>query len=117
MTYTQVETPYVYVLVRKDLTPEQITVQACHAAIEAAPLIPPDLDHPHLVVCGVNSETHLEQAAYRLEKAGIRYRPFREADIDDQLTAIATEPIFGEDRRHFKKYNCLKMPAMCAAGV
>lgn len=109
MTYTQDYTPYVYVLVRRDLSPEQITVQSCHAAIEAASLIPPDLEHPHLVVCGVNNETQLEQAAARLEKAEILFREFREADIGDQLTAIATQPIFGEDRRHFKKYKCLKL--------
>lgn len=109
MTYTQHQTPYVYVLVRKDLSPEQITVQSCHAVIEAASLISPALEHPHLVVCGVNNELQLEQAAARLEKAEILFREFREADIGDQLTAIATQPVFGEDRRHFKKYKCLKI--------
>ena len=67
------------------------------------------MEHPHLVVCGVNNELQLEQAAARLEKAEILFREFREADIGDQLTAIATQPVFGEDRRHFKKYKCLKI--------
>ncbi len=28
------DTPYTYIIVRKDISPEQQTVQACHAALE-----------------------------------------------------------------------------------
>lgn len=38
----------------------------------------------------------------------IKYQPFYEADIGNQLTAIATKPIYGENRRHFQKYNLLR---------
>jgi hypothetical protein len=51
----------------------------------------------------------LHQASQRIKKTGIRYCSFYEADIDNQLTAIATEPVFGKNRNYFKKYNCLKL--------
>jgi hypothetical protein len=105
--------------VRKDLSFSQQVVQAAHAAIESAHhLIPSDIDHPHLVVCGVKDLDQLERAADRLDKAEIRYRVFYEADIGDEPTALATEPIYGDDRRHFKRFNCLKIPAqeVCAVG-
>lgn len=43
-----------------------------------------------------------------LESLGIAYRPFRDSDLDDQLTAIATEPLRGSKRRPLRKYQCLR---------
>jgi hypothetical protein len=84
-------------------------VQSAHASIEAAhSLIPPNIEHPHLVVCGVKNENQLKAASERLDQAGIKYKQFIEPDIGDQWTALATEPISGDMRTHFKKYNCLK---------
>ncbi len=109
----QNETRYVYILIRKDLSFEQQVVQSAHAAIEAAHhLIPPELEHPHLCLCGVKGEIQLQAAADRLDQAGIKYRAFIEPDIGDQWTALATESVSGEDRRHFKRYNCLKLPQL-----
>lgn len=100
-------------LVRKDLTPSQQAVQACHAAIEVARKhISPDEEHPHLVLCGVGSEIQLSNAYSKLKAHGVVVEPFYEADLDGQLTAIASEPIFGEQRRLFRRYNLLeKAPA------
>jgi len=84
-------------------------VQACHACIESAQsLIPSDQEHPHLVVCGVPDERRLHKCIAKLEKLGIGFKPFFEADLDGQLTAIATQPVYGEQRRHFKNYQLLK---------
>lgn len=85
----------------------QQVVQACHAAIEAASLISSDLAHPHLVVCGIRNEPHLQKALSRLQQEGVVCRPFIEPDIGNQLTAFATEPIFSDRRHIFRRYNCL----------
>ena len=101
------QSPYVYCFVRKDLSQEQILVQASHACIESAlHYIPKDIEHPNLVVCGIPNESKLLKVAQNLDELGIKYRVFYEAD--DQATALATEPIFGEDRQHFRKYQLLK---------
>jgi hypothetical protein len=100
-------------LVRKDLSPSQIAVQAIHAAIEVArSTLSPDDEHPHVVLCGVNSEQQLFNAMNRLQGLGIEIKPFYEADLGDQLTAIAAGPIYGEDRRHFRRYQLLQSSVM-----
>ena len=94
--------------VRRDLSIPQQVVQACHAAIEAAPLLSPEDDHPHLVVLGVKSELQLRNALARLTRHGIRCKPFYEDDLGNQLTSFATEPISGDSRQLFKSYQCLR---------
>lgn len=94
-------------LVRKDLTPQQQAVQAAHATLEAGRHISPSREHPHLVLLGVRSEAQLENALRKLKAQGIDCHEFREADLDDQLTAFCTEPISGDARRHFKRFNLL----------
>jgi hypothetical protein len=43
-----------------------------------------------------------------LQKNNINFKLFYESDRDNELTSIATEPISGEKRSIFKKFNCLK---------
>lgn len=91
------------------MPPEQQAVQSCHAAIEASRwLIPLDIEHPHVIICGIDNKSKLNQAISKIKEADIKYQPFYEADIDDELTAIATEPVVGVSRRIFKKYQLLK---------
>jgi hypothetical protein len=98
----------VYVLVRKDLSPAQQVVQSCHAVAEAArSLLPPDQEHPHLIVCGVRDERGLWQSLDRLRRLGIRFHAFTEPDLGGQLTALATEPVFGDRRRLFRRFQLL----------
>jgi len=83
-------------------------VQSAHACIEATKsFLDNNLEHPHLVVLGVKGEHQLYNSARKLDSAGIRYRIFTEPDRNDEATAIATEPIFGEQRRLFRNYRCL----------
>ena len=97
-----------YLFVRTDLSFPQQVVQSCHATLEVArSLLPAELSHPHLVVCGVHSERELLQCLDRLNRAGIAYRAFREPDQGNELTAIGTEPICGKRRKIFKRYRCL----------
>ena len=46
--------------------------------------------------------------ASRLEDQGIRFACFHEPDRNNELTAIATEPITGETRRYFRRYNLVE---------
>jgi len=64
--------------------------------------------HPYVIVCGAKSELALTKIASSLKIENIRFREFREPDIGNQLTAIATEPIYGEYRKFFKKFQLLK---------
>jgi len=93
------------VLVRKDISLPQQAVQSIHAAIEAARcgLIPPDIPHPHIVLCSVSDEISLKEHIHRLDEYGIKYKSFFEPDRNNELTAIATEPILGSRRKIFNK--------------
>jgi hypothetical protein len=63
----------------------------------------------------VKDETALLKALKKLEDHGIRHTIFREADLDDQATAIATEPVYGEVRRLFRNYQLLQPQEACVA--
>lgn len=94
--------------VRKDLPAPQRTVQAAHACIESAKAFLPDhFDHPHLVVLGVNDESKLRKCAVKLDRLGISYKLFIEPDRDHEATALATCPVSGDAREHFKNYTLL----------
>jgi len=98
----------VYVLVRKDLPPAQQVVQSCHAVAEAArSFLPSDQEHPHIIVCEVRDERTLRQSLDDLERHGIRCHAFVEPDRGNELTALATEPVFGGTRRLFRRFRLL----------
>jgi len=81
-----------YLIVRKDLTTSQMAVQAGHAL--AAYLF-----HSHfsrwknetLIYLGVKNLFHLEKLKLKFKKDNIKYIEFREPDLDNQTTAIATD--------------------------
>lgn len=107
MRFSQ-DTQYIYVLVRKDLSLPQQTVQSCHAVIEATRLfVTSEQTHPHLVLCSIQDEEALKREAIRFEAYNIKFVPFYEPDLNNQLTAIATAPIAGDDRRVCRRYNLL----------
>ncbi len=88
-----------YVFLRRDLAHPHQVVQACHAAIEAArAFLSPSTTHPSVIVCGVRDERRLYRCLDRLRAAGIRCQPFHEPDRANELTAIATEPLYGARR-------------------
>jgi hypothetical protein len=69
------------------------------------------------VLLGVQGEEQLLDAFRRISESGIRCIPFREPDIGNQLTAIATEPIVGDSRRSFKKYRLLSLKTSWFSGL
>jgi hypothetical protein len=113
-------TPYIYLLVRVDLSIPQVVVQASHAAIEAARLfLSTSAEHPHLVLCRMPSEQRLLASADFLVRINIRFSLFREPDRDGQATALATEPLHGEQRRLMNRFHCLQsedFPSLWRAG-
>jgi len=99
-----------YIFVRTDLSASQCAVQSCHAAIEAANHFDFDSleDHPYVVILSARDESRLHRVRKYLIGEGIKHVHFYESDLDDQLTALATEPIHGDRRKLFRKYQLLK---------
>lgn len=99
-----------YVFVREDLSPAQIAVQSCHAAIECANAFAlKDLaEHPSVIILGVKNEVKLHQIRQFLIENDVQHAHFYEPDIGDELTAVATQPIFGERRRLFRKFQLVR---------
>jgi len=60
------------------------------------------------VVCTVRNESRLISAIKKLEKHNIRFMPFVEPDMNNELTAIATEPLQGDIRKVFKDFQLLQ---------
>ena len=95
-------------MVRNNLSYPQKCVQSCHAAIDVArEFLNPQQEHPHLVVTVVKNETKLKKLSEDLTRKKISHKVFREPDIGNQITAIATEPLSGQDRNVFKRYQLL----------
>lgn len=98
-----------YVFVRNDLSYAQKAVQAAHSCIEAARhFLLPDEDHPSVIIFGIKSEAKLKSIVEQLQQQGVRLKQFFEPDIGNQLTSIATAPVFGKDREIFSKYCLLR---------
>jgi hypothetical protein len=95
------------VFVRCDLTAPQITVQACHAVLEATKAYA-STEHPNIVLLGVDNEWQLHAIGNRLQLNDISFRCFSEPDLNDQMTAIATAPVYGAARKIFARYQLLK---------
>jgi len=91
-----------YVLVRKDLPISYIAVQAGHAVAEWL-LHDQCWNNETLIYLGVENEKELSHWIDKLNFKGIKYMEFREPDIKNQLTAIAT---LGNDKI-FKKVKLL----------
>lgn len=80
-----------YVLIRKDLSHAQRAVQGGHAIAQFLLDNPStEWDNGTLVFLGVSSEKHLYNWKEKLYNQGIEYSEFREPDIGDQLTALAS---------------------------
>jgi superfamily II DNA/RNA helicase len=94
----------VYVVTRLDLPHPHFSVQVAHAAIAAERVFgEPDREHPHLVLCAVANEHALDELFNRLKEKGVRVCAWYEDDMQNQLTAIATAPLSGPERRPLKR--------------
>lgn len=91
---------------RSDLSPAQQAVQAAHAVLEAGVAFydPQTQEHPHLVILSVKDERALLKASLKLSHFEYNFKEFREPDKNNELTAIACEPVSGDRRLFFQKY-------------
>lgn len=88
---------------------EQQVVQAIHAGIEAGHKFDKvSIEPSSLILLQVPNKEKLEAALKRTLDNGIRCEAFYEPDWDYGLTAFATEPVFEDKRRVFKKYKLWK---------
>ena len=91
---------YCYVIVCDDLSSSQKAVQGIHAAIESAKAGYLK-NHENLVFCRVPDTDALRSFCEFLSSKGIKYKEFLEPFYDNKLTAIATETVYGADRKLF----------------
>jgi len=78
-----------------------------HAVLEASRtgILDSNNPHPHIVFCKTNN---LQKEIDKLNINNIQYNTFIEPDLDNSLTAIATEPIMGDGRKLFNKLQLVK---------
>jgi hypothetical protein len=99
--------PYIYVLVRKDISIEQQLVQVGHAAREAALAFPAHPNEPiaSVIVCEVPDRQALLDASGRLDDYGIEHSTFFEPDFGMGESALATRSVLLKKERYiFQKY-------------
>lgn len=97
-------TPYCYVLIRQDIALEHQITQACHAALEAGfDAQRPECNTTHLITLSVKDQAHLIQMSEKLNMNNIEHHMFFEPDDNMGFSALATHPVTGEERNHFKK--------------
>lgn len=94
---------YSYIIVRNDLPSNaQVAVQAAHALAES---IRHGNVHGSIVLLAVENESSLILAGMYLRAKGVKIYEFREADLNNSVTAICTESIVGERRLLLKDFN------------
>ena len=99
--------PYIYVLVRKDISIEQQLVQVGHAAREAALAFPAQPNDPiaSVIVCEVPNREALLDASRRLTGYGVEHHVFFEPDFGMGESALATRAVeLKKERYLFRKY-------------
>lgn len=102
--------PYIYCFIRKDLEPHYQIIQAAHATHEIAlKLSEKEKPHrtSHLILFEVKDEQQLLKIKDQLERNNIFNHIFHEPDIN-QHTSICTAPMYGDDRKFFKKFKMFK---------
>jgi hypothetical protein len=81
-----------YIITRKDLSVSQRAVQAGHAVAEFCLHSPSSSwSNGILIYLGVRNLNQLEKLMYQLNDKNIKYIEFREPDLNNQVTAIATD--------------------------
>lgn len=102
----EVVVPYVYVAVRSDLTTAQKLVQAAHASQQSGAKFGCP-DNCHMVVFEVRDGSELDKFCETAHLSHIKYALFFEPDGDLGNTAACTEPILGDLKVRFRRFQLL----------
>jgi hypothetical protein len=106
----KVERDYTFIFVRQDISPEQQAVQAAHATyVAGAKFKPENAEEVHFVLIGVPNLQELTQVRFKLKKYGVEDVIFREPDLENQATAVATQVMKETQKRFLKKYKKLQL--------
>lgn len=97
-----------YIFIREDLDHAYQIVQAAHATHQAGIRFGSTQLPTHFVLIGAKNEMALEKIAMQLEELGIEFEMFFEPDHNTGFTAIATRPLYGDERKPFRKFNIYK---------
>lgn len=84
--------PYVFVVMRADLSPAQQGVQACHAAMAATHQFGELPPNTRLVMATAKDQAHLLHLADLLDLRSAHYTLFSEPDHGIGFSAFATAP-------------------------
>ena len=85
-------------------------MQSAHAVMEASQAFydPQTSQHPFLVLTTVCDEKQLSKWANKLNRLDIAHKVWREPDLGNTITSIASEQVFGEQRKFFRDLQLLK---------
>ena len=100
--------PYMYLFVREDLSKPQQIVQAAHAVDELNKGLDEVTERTNfMVLCPAYDEWELYDISLYLKSCNIKFHMFYETDIEGH-TAIATEPLVGEQRIPMQRFSTMK---------
>jgi len=95
-----------YVLTRTDLKYSSPAVQSGHSVAEfCLNSNGEEWNNQTLIYLGVKNLSELERWCFKLEKRNIKFTGFREPDMNDELTSIAT---LSDDGKIFKSLKLLE---------
>jgi hypothetical protein len=83
-------------------------IQAAHATQEITKVTEHSDRTNHFILFEAKDENDLKRIKLKLDDRGIKSHMFFEPDFGTGNTAIATEPIYGDDRKFFKKFKMYK---------
>ena len=97
-----------YIFIRQDLSPTYQIVQAAHTTHQAGIRFGKTELPTHFVLCGAKDQADLEKISLYLHRNGIEHEMFFEPDHNTGYTAIATKPLYGDERRPMRRFSILK---------
>ena len=101
---------FMYGFVRNNISNSQKAVQLGHASIESArQFLKPTDEHPSLIYCVVKSEEKLLKVCKELLDNGVKFKSFKEPDMNNEMTAIVTQPVSYKQKNLFKRYQLLNL--------
>lgn len=102
------QTPYTYVFIRTDIPLAAQLVQAAHAALERGFRTETPDKTSFLIMLSVKNEQELKRIKDYLDSHEIESYMFYEPDYDMGYTSICAGPVYGDQRKVFKKFKLWK---------